>query len=127
MKMLIDITTALWASLQPRSNQFEIDIYGLNTCELPTDELQALMTWLVRQLVKTGYSGKSYLLFDRGNTDWNRLILTSIFREEPLFLYRLCKRPDPPHCGSHWFLTPHPSLKLYRLQTECSSELPFDH
>jgi len=120
MKTLIDITTALWASLQPRSNQFEIDIYGLNTCELSADELQALMSWLVRQLVNTGYTGKSYLLFDRGNEDWNRLILTSIFREEPLFLYRLCQRPDPPHCGSQWSLTPHPSLKLYRLQTECS-------
>ncbi|MEB3884431.1 hypothetical protein [Lyngbya sp. CCY1209] len=120
MKTLIDITTALWASLKPRSNQFEIDIYGLNTCELSTDELQALMSWLVRQLTHTGYTGKSYLLFDRGDEDWNRLILTSIFREEPLFLYRLCQRPDPPHCGSHWFLTQHPSLKLYQLKTECS-------
>ena len=118
MKTLIDITTALWASLKPRSNQFEIDIYGLNTCNLSTHELQALMSWLVQKLAQTGYTGKSYLIFDRGDEDWNRLILTSIFREEPLFLYRLCRHPKPPHGGSYWSLTQHPSLKLYELKID---------
>ncbi|MGD1703701.1 hypothetical protein [Dapis sp. BLCC M229] len=112
------IVSAFLAILQPKSEKLEVETYGLTDSEFSLEKTEEILGWLLKVLIKTGYIGKSYLVFDHGNEDWEDLILKAILREEPMFLYRLNKRPSPANIGCHWYLTEHPSLRLYQLHFE---------
>lgn len=120
MRKLRNVVLAFLAALQPRSENLEVETYGLTNSEFGPEKTEEIVGWLLRGMIKTGYLGKSYLVFDRGDEDWGDLILTAILRQEPIFLYRLNWRPSPTDIGCHWHLTEHPSLRLYQLHFEAN-------
>ncbi|NEQ35120.1 MAG: hypothetical protein F6K40_01855 [Okeania sp. SIO3I5] len=118
MRKLKNIISGLLAILQPKSEKLEVETYGLTDSQFSPEKTEEIVGWLLKVLIKTGYIGKSYLVFDHGNEDWEDLMLKAILREEPMFLYRLNNRPSPSNTGCHWYLTEHPSLRLYKLHFE---------
>ncbi|NET43423.1 hypothetical protein [Okeania sp. SIO2B3] len=120
MGKLKNIVSAFLAALQPKSEELEVETYGLTDSEFPPEKTEEIVGWLSKGMIKMGYIGKSYLVFDHGNENWEDLILTAILREEPIFLYRLENRPSPVNIGCHWYLTEHPSLRLYKLHFEAN-------
>ncbi|NES66196.1 MAG: hypothetical protein F6K24_13490 [Okeania sp. SIO2D1] len=120
MGKLKNIVSAFFAALQPKSEGLEIETYGLTDSEFPPEKTDEIVGWLSQGMINMGYIGKSYLVFDHGHENWEDVMLTAILREEPIFLYRLENRPSPANIGFHWYLTEHPSLRLYKLHFEAN-------
>ncbi len=120
MRKLKNFVSAFLAILQPKSEKLEVETYGLADSQFSPEKTEEIVGWLLNLLIKTGYIGKFYLVFDNGNEDWEYLIFQAILREEPMFLYRLNKRPSAANIGCHWYLTEHPSLRLYQLHFDAN-------
>ena len=85
MIKLKNFVLAFWAALKPKSEHLEVETYGLISSRFCPEKTEEIVGWILRGMIKTGYFGKSYLVFDHGNEDWEDLILTAILREEPIF------------------------------------------
>lgn len=117
MKRYLNLASALLGSLKPKSDQSEIDTYGIS--QLADEQQQELMTWLFCSLFDAGYFGKAHLIWDDGSMDWEKAMLAAVMRDEPLFLYRQGERPSAPAAGCYWRLMgEHPSLRVYQLEGE---------
>ena len=111
-----NLTSALIASLKPKSKSQQpgIDSYGQTT--LTKEAEQEFMEWLFGSLMSSGYFGQAHLFWDNGK-DRERDIFTALLRHEPVFLYRLGARPTPNVEGYYWrLIDEHPSLRVYQLE-----------
>ena len=111
-----NLTSALIASLKPKSKsqQPNIDCYGQTA--LTKEKEQEFMEWLFGSLMSSGYFGQAHLFWDNGK-DRERDIFTALLQNEPIFLYRLGARPTPNVEGYYWRLIgEHPSLRVYQLE-----------
>ncbi|WP_230968535.1 hypothetical protein [Nostoc sp. WHI] len=111
------IPSLLLKLIKPKSNKLEIECYGQSDSGLETQQIQQIMEWLFASLMNARYLGRSHLIWDLGEQDWNKVALTGLLRDEPVFLYRCNDRPSlpPEHC--YWrLMAEYPSLRIYQLE-----------
>jgi hypothetical protein len=109
---LLNLIRSLTKPAQPT-----IESYGQASSGLDLEQIQPVMEWLMSSLLNAGYLGRSHLIWDSGDQDWRKIILTGLLKNEPVFLYRCGDRPSPPPDNCYWRLMPeHPSLRMYQLE-----------
>ena len=122
MKKLLNLGSALVASLKPRANGLTIESYGQKSCGISPEQIQGIMEWLSASLVNAGYMGQAHIIWDKGGEDWEKEQLTAMMRGEPMFLYRCAERPSEAADGCYWRLMgEHSSLRVYQLEVDENS------
>ncbi len=100
-----------------KRTQPTIESYGQTTSDIPPEQIQSVMEWVMGSLLNAGYQSRSHLLWDSGNEDWQKVILMALLKNEPVLLYRCGDRPSPPPDNCYWRLMgEHPSLRIYQLE-----------
>ncbi|HAA26416.1 MAG TPA: hypothetical protein DCE56_00475 [Cyanobacteria bacterium UBA8553] len=102
---------------QPAPTQPTIEIYGQASSSLDLEQIQPVMEWLMSSLLNAGYFGRSHLIWDGGDQGILKPVLTGVFKNEPVFLYRCGDRLSAPPEKCYWRLMgEHPSLRIYQLE-----------